>query len=323
MNSTFRPECLKDFIGQKDVVDRLKVMIEASRIRNEALDHILLSGPPGLGKTTLANIIANELNVKFYSVSAPTLTKIGDVAKILTTLEDKDILFIDEIHRLNRTCEEILYSAMEDFFIDVILGEGITAKSVRIPLQRFTLVGATTRSGYLSAPLRARFGIEMKLSFYNNEELAEIILNLSKELELDISYDLALYIAEYCRMTPREAVRIVKRIRDYAIVNRIVQINKEFIDYCLDNLGISFSGINEIDKKILYIIYKRYNGGPVGIKTLSSLLDEEERTILENHEPFLLKLGLIEKTKKGRILTNKGYQYIKENLNKEIYVFET
>lgn len=323
MNSTFRPECLKDFIGQKDVVDRLKVMIESSRIRNEALDHILLSGPPGLGKTTLANIIANELNVKFYSVSAPTLTKIGDVAKILTTLEDKDILFIDEIHRLNRTCEEILYSAMEDFFIDVILGEGITAKSVRIPLQRFTLVGATTRSGYLSAPLRARFGIEMKLSFYNNEELAEIILNLSKELELDISYDLALYIAEYCRMTPREAVRIVKRIRDYAIVNRIVQINKEFIDYCLDNLGISFSGINEIDKKILYIIYKRYNGGPVGIKTLSSLLDEEERTILENHEPFLLKLGLIEKTKKGRILTNKGYQYIKENLNKEIYVFET
>jgi len=323
VNSTFRPECLKDFIGQKDVVDRLKVMIEASRIRNEALDHILLSGPPGLGKTTLANIIANELNVKFYSVSAPTLTKIGDVAKILTTLEDKDILFIDEIHRLNRTCEEILYSAMEDFFIDVILGEGITAKSVRIPLQRFTLVGATTRSGYLSAPLRARFGIEMKLSFYNNEELAEIILNLSKELELDISYDLALYIAEYCRMTPREAVRIVKRIRDYAIVNRIVQINKEFIDYCLDNLGISFSGINEIDKKILYIIYKRYNGGPVGIKTLSSLLDEEERTILENHEPFLLKLGLIEKTKKGRILTNKGYQYIKENLNKEIYVFET
>jgi Holliday junction DNA helicase RuvB len=323
VNSTFRPERLKDFIGQKDVVDRLKVMIESSRIRNEALDHILLSGPPGLGKTTLANIIANELKVKFYSVSAPTLTKIGDVAKILTTLEDKDILFIDEIHRLNRTCEEILYSAMEDFFIDIILGEGITAKSVRIPLQRFTLIGATTRSGYLSAPLRARFGIEMKFSFYKNEELAEIILNLSKQLELNISYDLALYIAEYCRMTPREAVRIVKRIRDYAIVNRIVQINKEFVDYCLDNLGISFSGINEIDKKILFIIYKRYNGGPVGIKTLSSLLDEEERTILENHEPFLLKLGLIEKTKKGRILTNKGYQYIKENLNKEIYVFET
>ncbi|GIW23694.1 MAG: Holliday junction ATP-dependent DNA helicase RuvB [Candidatus Sericytochromatia bacterium] len=322
MNYSLRPDRLDKFIGQKEIIERLKVMLESSRIRDEALDHILLSGPPGLGKTTLANIIANELQVKFHSVSAPTLTKIGDLAKILTTLNEKDILFIDEIHRLNRSCEEVLYSAMEDYFIDIIIGEGITAKSIRIPLKKFTLIGATTRSGYLSSPLRARFGIEMKFSFYKIEELAEIIIQLSKELNLELSEEIAIYIATYCRMTPREAVRIMKRIRDYAIVENVQNISKDFIDFCLNNLGISSNGINEIDKKILYIIYKRYKGGPVGIKTLSSLLDEEEKTILENHEPFLLKLGLIEKTKKGRILTEKGYKFIKQNLKENLYVLE-
>lgn len=317
MYNSLRPKSLNEFIGQIEIVERLKVMIESARIRDEALDHILLSGPPGLGKTTLANIIANELNVKFNGVSAPTLTKTGDIAKILTTLNEKDILFIDEIHRLNRACEEVLYSAMEDYFIDVIVGEGITAKSIRIPLQKFTLIGATTRSGYLSAPLKARFGIEMKFRFYNEEELSKIILQLAKELEMDISKELSKYIASYCRMTPREAVRIMKRIRDYAVVQNLKTITKEFIDSCLNKLGISNNGINEIDKKILMIIYERYNGGPVGIKTLSSILDEEEKTLLENHEPFLLKLGLIEKTKKGRILTNKGLQFIKKNL--ELY----
>ncbi len=318
MKSSIRPNSFKDFIGQESIVKRLKIIIESAKIRNEAIDHILLSGPPGLGKTTLANLIANELNVGFHSVSAPTLTKIGDLAKILSVLNFKDILFIDEIHRLNRSCEEFLYSAMEDFFIDIIVGEGITAKSIRIPLQKFTLIGATTRSGFLSAPLRSRFGIELKFNFYSKEEIAKIILNLSQQLDLNLTEDHALYIADFCRMTPREAVRIIKRIRDYIIVNKQETVHIDFINYCLKELGIFEMGINEIDKKILYLMYSRYEGGPVGIKTLSSLLDEEERTILENHEPFLLKMGLIEKTKKGRMLTTKGIHYIK----KEQYVLE-
>lgn len=318
MKYSIRPNSFENFIGQESIVKRLKIIIESAKIRNEAIDHILLSGPPGLGKTTLANLIANELNVGFHSVSAPALTKIGDLAKILSVLNFKDILFIDEIHRLNRSCEELLYSAMEDFFIDVIVGEGITAKSIRIPLQKFTLIGATTRSGFLSAPLRSRFGIELKFNFYSKEEIAKIILNLSQQLDLNLTEDHALYIADFCRMTPREAVRIVKRIRDYIIVNQQETIHIEFINYCLKELGIFEMGINEIDKKILYLMYSRYDGGPVGIKTLCSLLDEEERTILENHEPFLLKMGLIEKTKKGRMLTTKGIHFIKN----EQYVLE-
>ncbi len=325
MKSSIRPDSFEHFIGQDSVKKRLKVIVESAKLRNEAIDHILLSGPPGLGKTTLANIIAKELNVGFHSVSAPTLTKIGDLAKILSILNFKDILFIDEIHRLNRPCEEFLYSAMEDFYIDVIVGEGITAKSIRIPLQKFTLIGATTRSGFLSSPLRSRFGIELKFSFYSKEEIAKIILQLSNELMLNLTEEHALYIADFCRMTPREAVRIIKRLRDYIIVNQQDTITMDFINQCLKELGIYEMGINEIDKKILYLMYTRYDGGPVGIKTLSSLLDEEERTILENHEPFLLKMGLIEKTKKGRILTSKGRDLIKnetyvlENLHKGFY----
>lgn len=310
---SIRPNTLGDFIGQEPIKKRLKIIIQSAKIRNEPLDHILLTGPPGLGKTTLANIIANEFRVKFHSISAPAITKTGDLAKILSLLNFKDVLFIDEIHRLSRPCEELLYSAMEDYFIDVIVGEGITAKQIRIPLQKFTLIGATTRAGFLSAPLRSRFGMELKFSFYTQDEIANIIQNIANEVHINLSLDLAHYIAEFCRMTPREAIRIVKRLRDYIIVKGKDSINKDFIQDCLKELGIYEMGINETDKKILSLMFTRFNGGPVGIKTLASLLDEEERTIMENHEPFLLKIGFIEKTKKGRILTKKAIEFLRKN----------
>lgn len=251
------------------------------------------------------------MNSDFYPVSAPTLTKTGDVAKILTLLNKNDILFIDEIHRLNRPCEEILYSAMEDHHVDIILGEGITARSIRIPLQPFTLIGATTRSGYLSSPLKSRFGIELKLSFYSIEDLALIIKRNAEIININLEKGVEMLIAENSRMTPREAIRILKRIRDFAITQNIQKVDIGFAKECLQKLGIFRYGINELDKKILTIMYKRYNGGPVGIRTLSSLLDEEEKTLLENHEPFLLKIGLIEKTSKGRLLTQKAIEFLK------------
>lgn len=306
-----RPSSLNEFIGQNEIIQRLKVMIESAKIRTQALDHVLFSGPPGLGKTTLGHLIAKEMNVDFYPVSAPTIKKTGDLAKILTLLKKNDVLFIDEIHRLNRACEEILYSAMEDHYIDILLGEGITAKSIRISLAPFTLIGATTRSGYLSSPLRSRFGAEFKLSFYQIEELTMIIKKNSELLNLEMEEDAAILIAEHSRMTPREGIRLLKRIQDFAIIERIKKIDKKFIEKCFPILGVYQYGLNEFDKKILSIIYERYQGGPVGIRTLTSLLDEEERTILENHEPFLLKIGLIEKSPKGRVLTKKGLEFLK------------
>ncbi|MFN3604272.1 MAG: Holliday junction branch migration DNA helicase RuvB [Leptonema sp. (in: bacteria)] len=312
LGNTLRPKALSEFIGQKEIIYRLKVMIESAKIRSEPVDHILFSGPPGLGKTTLGSLIAKEIGSNFYPLSAPTITKTGDLAKILTLLKKTDVLFIDEIHRLNRSCEEILYSAMEDHYIDILLGEGVTAKSIRIPLEPFTLIGATTRSGYLSPPLKSRFGVELKLSFYSIEDLSMIIKKNAKLLELDLEEGVETLIAENSRMTPREAIRLLKRIQEFAIIKRIQKIDIQFIKTCFRSLGIFRYGINEIDKKILSLLYERYNGNPVGIKTLSSLLDEEERTLLEVHEPFLLKMGLIEKTSKGRQITAKGIEFLKE-----------
>ncbi len=310
-SNDLRPNSLDDFIGQKEIIERLKIMLQSAKIRSEPVDHILFTGPPGLGKTTLAGLISKEMGSNFYPTSAPTLTKTGDLAKILTLLNKNDVFFIDEIHRLPRSCEELLYSAMEDHYIDIILGEGITAKSIRIPLQPFTLIGATTRSGYLSSPLKSRFGIEFKLSFYSIEDLSFIIKKNAEVMNLKLKDGVEIIIAENSRMTPREAIRILKRIRDFAITKNIQEITKEFAKECLKKLGIFLYGINELDKKILTIMYERFSGGPVGIKTLSSLLDEEEKTLSENYEPFLLKMGLIEKTSKGRILTQKAIEFLK------------
>ncbi len=310
-NTNIGPSTLEQFVGQKSILERLKVMIQSAKMRNEPVDHILFSGPPGLGKTTLATLIASEMNTHFYAITAPHLTKAGDLVKILSHLEEKNILFIDEMHRLNRSIEEVLYTAMENFYVDILLGEGITAKTIRLNLKPFTLIGATTRTGYLSSPLRNRFGMEFSLSFYTLEEISQIILNYAKIFNLNISEEESRFLAQYCRMTPREAIRILKRIRDYAIVENQNQITRSFINQSLEKLGIYMYGIREMDKKILKLIAERYDGGPVGIKTISSLLDEEEKTLLDHIEPFLLKIGLIEKTKKGRVVTQKGYEVIK------------
>ncbi|MCS7205465.1 MAG: Holliday junction branch migration DNA helicase RuvB [Leptospiraceae bacterium] len=315
MKEFFKPKSLDEFIGQKIIKERLKVMIDSSKKRDQALDHILLTGAPGLGKTTLANVIANELGVKLHAVSAPMLTKPGDVAKILSFLEEKEILFIDEIHRLPRSCEELLYTAMEDFYVDIIVGEGVTAKTIRMQLPKFTLIGATTRAGYISNPFYSRFGIEMKFQFYEKEEIKKILLKVAEHLNIELQEEEAEFLADYCRMTPREAIRLLKRIYDYAVVSNVKKIHKDFLKKTLDQLGISLMGINEFDKKILNLIYTRYHGGPVGIRTLSSLLDEEEKTLLENYEPFLLKMGLIEKTSRGRIITPRGIEILKTEEN--------
>jgi Holliday junction DNA helicase RuvB len=305
-----RPETLADFVGQPKLRERLGVAIQAARARNETIDHVLFSGPPGLGKTTLASILAREMGGRFHSTSAPALTKPGDLARILTLLEEGDILFIDEIHRLQRSCEEVLYSAMEDGSIDFILGEGMSARSVKLHLKPFTLVGATTRSGMLSAPLRARFGLHLKLDFYDEESLATIVLRAARIYELNISRPAATLLASRSRMTPRESLRLLRRVRDYATLASLKSIEPDFVEECMRSLGIDSLGLNETDRQILQLIARRYQGGPVGLRTIAALMDEEERTIEENHEPFLLRIGLIEKTPQGRILSASGRRYL-------------
>ena len=305
-----RPERLADFVGQPKLRERLGVALAAAKARGETIDHVLFSGPPGLGKTTLAAILANEMNGRFHSTSAPALTKPGDLARILTLLEEGDILFIDEVHRLQRNCEEILYSAMEDGFIDFILGEGMSARSVKLHLKPFTLVGATTRSGMLSAPLRARFGLHLKLDFYDDESLQTIIMRAATLYRLTLTDAAAALLAQRSRMTPREALRLLRRVRDYATLAGSASIEVGFIQDSMQSLGIDRLGLNEVDRQILQLIADRYRGGPVGLRTLSALIDEEERTIEENHEPFLLRIGLIEKTPQGRILSLTGRRYL-------------
>lgn len=307
---SLRPNSLDDFIGQRDVCENLKVFIEAAKSRGEALDHVLLFGPPGLGKTTLASIIAKELKVGFRASSAPMITKSGDLAAILTNLEKNDVLFIDEIHRLNPAIEEVLYSAMEDFQLDIIIGEGPSARSVRMDLQPFTLVGATTRSGLLSTPLRERFGIPLRLDFYNPEDLEKIVTRGAKLLGMPISKNGAMEIAKRSRGTPRVAGRLLRRVRDFGAVANVAEVDNAIADKALRRLDVDNYGLDAFDRRYLECILKNYGGGPVGADTLAAALSEERDTIEEVVEPFLLKLGFLQRTPRGRMISDLGCEYL-------------
>ncbi len=308
--SNIRPKVLDEYIGQDNVKERLKLAISAAKIRSETLDHILLAGPPGLGKTTLASVIANEMGANIHITSGPILEKQGDLAAIITNLEKGDILFIDEIHRINRSVEEILYSAMEDFQIDIMIGKGPAARSVRIDLQPFTLIGATTRSGLLTSPLRNRFGIVLDMDFYSVEDLTRIILRASKILGTDIEFSAAELIAKRSRGTPRISIRLLRRVRDLSTVKDNTAINIEIVNEVMELLGIDEYGLDEMDRKILKVIIETYNGGPVGLKAIAASLGIAEDTISEVYEPFLLQSGFLVRTGRGRTATDKAYKYM-------------
>ena len=308
--SSIRPKTLDDFIGHDALKQNLSVFVSAARNRGEAMDHVLLYGPPGLGKTTLAHIVANELGTNFRATAAPMLTKQGDLAAILTALEPMDVLFIDEIHRLPTAIEEVLYSAMEDFKLDIMLGEGPTAKSVRIDLPPFTLVGATTRTGLLSNPLRDRFGIDLRLSFYPASDLAKIISRSANILGTKIDDNGAKMLAESSRGTPRIANRLLKRARDFAAATGKDFIDSDTIKTTLYQLHIDNVGLDEIDREYMSAIVKHYAGGPVGIDNLSAVLSEPADTIEDVVEPYLMQLGFIQRTPRGRIVTDAGYKHL-------------
>ena len=305
-----RPTSLSDFVGQKQVCENLKIFIEAAKQRGEALDHVLLFGPPGLGKTTLASIVAKELGVGFRATSAPMISKSGDLAAILTNLERNDVLFIDEIHRLNPAIEEVLYSAMEDFQLDLIIGEGPSARSVRIDLQPFTLVGATTRSGMLSTPLRERFGIPLRLDFYSPEELKKIVVRGANLLGMPLSDDGAFEIAKRSRGTPRVAGRLLRRVRDFGMMAEVPEVDNLLADNALRRLNVDKYGLDAFDRRYLNCIVQNYGGGPVGADTLAAALSEERDTIEEVIEPFLLKLGFLQRTPRGRVISDLGCEYL-------------
>ena len=307
---SLRPTSLSEFVGQKQVCENLKIFIEAAKKRGEALDHVLLFGPPGLGKTTLASIIAKELGVGFRATSAPMISKSGDLAAILTNLEPNDVLFIDEIHRLNPAIEEVLYSAMEDFQLDLIIGEGPSARSVRIDLQPFTLVGATTRSGMLSTPLRERFGIPLRLDFYSPEELEKIVTRGASLLGMPLSREGAMEIAKRSRGTPRVAGRLLRRVRDFGAVCGANEVDNKIADNALRRLDVDNYGLDAFDRRYLNCILQNYGGGPVGADTLAAALSEERDTIEEVIEPFLLKLGFLQRTPRGRVISDLGCQYL-------------
>lgn len=305
-----RPIVLSDYIGQSDVKDNIKVFIEAAKMRNEPLDHVLLYGPPGLGKTTLANIISNEMGVNIKTSSGPSIEKPGDLAAILSSLEPGDVLFIDEIHRMPRFIEEILYSAMEDFSLDIVVGSDDSSRSIRISLPPFTLVGATTRAGDLSSPLRDRFGITSKLQFYKVEELKDIIKRTSNVLSFPITEEASFELARRSRGTPRIANRLYKRVRDFALVEGMAEIDLDITLRALDRLHVDKNGLDTTDYEILSSIINRFNGGPVGIEALASTIGEEVTTIEDVYEPFLLQQGLLKRTSRGRVATDKAYEVL-------------
>lgn len=312
-----RPLSFNDFSGQKKVVENLKVFVLAAYQRNEALDHTLFHGPPGLGKTTLANIVSNELNVKIKVTSGPVLDKPGDLAGLLTSLEKNDVLFIDEIHRLSPVVEEYLYSAMEDYRIDIMIDRGPGARSVQLELNPFTLIGATTRSGLLTSPLRARFGITLHLEYYNAEVLTQIVKRSAKILKVSINEKAAVEIASRSRGTPRIANALLRRVRDFAQVKGDGTINIDITKYSLEALNIDKHGLDEMDNKILYTIIEKFNGGPVGISTIATAVGEEGDTIEEVYEPFLIKEGYIKRTPRGREATELAFKHLGKNIFKD------
>lgn len=314
---TLRPKCLADYTGQEKAKSNLAVYIEAARRRNEPLDHVLLYGPPGLGKTTMAGVIANEMGVNVRITSGPAIEKAGDLAALLTNLNAGDILFIDEIHRLNRAVEEILYPAMEDFAIDIIVGKGPSANSIRLDLPKFTLIGATTRAGQLSSPLRDRFGVSLRLELYTKEELAKIVTRSAALFGMDIEPDGALEIASRSRGTPRIANRMLRRVRDFAQVYHDGVITREAADHALSCLEVDFLGLDSTDRRMLTSIIHNYHGGPVGLETLAATIGEEAVTLEDVYEPYLMQIGFLTRTPRGRCVTQLAYDHLKIPGNKE------
>jgi len=307
---SLRPSFLSEYVGQERSKDNLKIFIEAARLRHEPLDHVLLYGPPGLGKTTLAGVIANEMGVNIRVTSGPAIEKTGDLAALLTTLNDNDVLFIDEIHRLSRAVEEILYPAMEDFALDIMIGKGPSARSVRLDLRRFTLIGATTRSGLLSSPLRDRFGVQLKLDMYTIDELTRIVMRSASLLGIEAEQAGAVEIASRSRGTPRIANRLLKRVRDYAQVRGQGVITKKIADMALSALDIDDLGLDHTDRRMMESIIRNFGGGPVGLETLAATIGEESITLEDVYEPYLMQIGFLSRTPRGRCVTQRAYEHL-------------
>ena len=320
LDSSIRPETIDEYIGQKDVKENIKVFVEAAKMRKEVLDHVLLYGPPGLGKTTLANIIANELGSNIKTASGPSIEKSGDLAAILSSLEPGDVLFIDEIHRMPRYIEEILYPAMEDFTLDIIVGSEGNTRSIKIDLPPFTLVGATTRAGDLSAPLRDRFGIVCKLQYYTDSELTEIIKRTARVLDMDINDDAASSLASRSRGTPRIANRLFKRVRDFALVDGKRIVDNDIMNVALKRLKVDDFGLDDTDHELLLAIIQKFNGGPVGVEALASAIGEEVSTIEDVYEPYLMQKGLVKRTSRGRVVTPRAYEVL--HIDYQARIFE-
>ena len=321
-DQSLRPARLHEYVGQTEIKENMQVFIEAAKRRRQALDHVLLSGPPGLGKTTLASILAHEMGVSLHPTSGPVIERQGDLAAILTNLEPGSLLFIDEIHRMNRIVEEVLYSAMEDFTLDIMIGQGPAARTVKLDLSHFTLVGATTRSGLLSNPLRERFGIQCRLNFYAPEELKIIIIRSAVILNIEITEEAALELAKCSRGTPRIANRLLRRCRDFADLETSGVVTESLVQSSLARLGVDILGLDNMDRLILEVIIDKFNGGPVGLNTLSAAVSEEQDTLEDVYEPYLLLLGFLQRTPRGRTVTAKAYEHLGlQNLSEQMKLF--